>query len=43
MEVDGDLSVGVAQTIQHHPPQQNFNLSGLQPPPSGIHEKITKQ
>lgn len=35
MEVDGEMGVGVSQTIQHHPPQQNFNLAGLQPPPPG--------
>lgn len=32
MEVDGELT----QTIQHHPPQQNFSLGGLQPPPTGM-------
>ncbi|XP_018331251.1 mothers against decapentaplegic homolog 4 [Agrilus planipennis] len=33
MEVDGDLGVSVSQTIQHHPPQQNFSLVALQQPP----------
>ncbi|CAH0562081.1 unnamed protein product [Brassicogethes aeneus] len=29
MEVDGDgIGMGVSQTIQHHPPQQNFALPG---------------
>lgn len=31
MEVDGEMGVSVSQTIQHHPPQQNFNLAALQP------------
>ena len=35
MEVDGDLTVPVSQTIQHHPSQQNFALPGLQPPAAG--------
>lgn len=35
MDVDGDLGMGVSQTIQHHPPQQNFNLgAALQSPTS---------
>ncbi|KAL1492944.1 hypothetical protein ABEB36_011105 [Hypothenemus hampei] len=38
MDVDGDLGMGVPQTIQHHPPpppsQQNFNLATLQSPSS---------
>lgn len=34
MEIDGEISMNVSQTIQHHPPQQNFTLSGLQPPPT---------
>lgn len=33
MEVDGEMALNVTQTIQH-PPQQNFQLSGLQPPPT---------
>ncbi|CAG9759833.1 unnamed protein product [Ceutorhynchus assimilis] len=32
MEVDSDLGITVSQTIQHHPPQQNFNLAALQSP-----------
>ncbi|KAF5283578.1 hypothetical protein FQA39_LY17280 [Lamprigera yunnana] len=32
MEVDGEM--GVSQTIQHHPPQQNFNLANLQQSPA---------
>ncbi|XP_068917411.1 mothers against decapentaplegic homolog 4 isoform X2 [Tenebrio molitor] len=32
MDVDGEIGIGVSQTIQHHPPQQNFTLSGLQVP-----------
>lgn len=40
MEVDGEMSVGVTQTIQHHPPQQNFNLSGIQQSPSGTQKNI---
>lgn len=31
MEVDSELGVSVSQTIQHHPPQANFSLPGLQP------------
>ncbi|GJQ67753.1 putative mothers against decapentaplegic homolog [Trypoxylus dichotomus] len=31
MEVDNELGVSVSQTIQHHPPQANFSLPGLQP------------
>ncbi|XP_076261897.1 mothers against decapentaplegic homolog 4-like isoform X1 [Rhynchophorus ferrugineus] len=31
MDVDGELGIAVSQTIQHHPPQQNFNLTALQP------------
>ncbi|XP_066247448.1 mothers against decapentaplegic homolog 4-like isoform X2 [Euwallacea similis] len=34
MDVDGDLGMGVSQTIQHHPPQQNFSLGTLQSPTS---------
>ncbi|XP_030746191.1 mothers against decapentaplegic homolog 4 isoform X2 [Sitophilus oryzae] len=34
MDVDGELAIGVAQTIQHHPSQQNFNLTTLQSTPS---------
>ncbi|XP_018565764.1 mothers against decapentaplegic homolog 4 isoform X2 [Anoplophora glabripennis] len=34
MEIDGEISMNVSQTIQHHPPQQNFTLSGLQPAPT---------
>lgn len=34
MDVDGDLGMGVSQTIQHHPPQQNFSLGGMQTPAS---------
>ncbi|CAH1103497.1 unnamed protein product [Psylliodes chrysocephalus] len=34
MEIDGDMGINVSQTIQHHPPQQNFTLTGLQPPPT---------
>lgn len=34
MDVDGELGIGVSQTIQHHPPQQNFNLGNLQSPTS---------
>ncbi|KAH1023080.1 hypothetical protein HUJ04_012358 [Dendroctonus ponderosae] len=30
MDVDGDLGMGVSQTVQHHPPQQNFNLAPMQ-------------
>ncbi|XP_017778658.1 PREDICTED: mothers against decapentaplegic homolog 4 isoform X2 [Nicrophorus vespilloides] len=33
MDVDGEL--GVTQTIQHHPPQQNFNITTLQSPQAG--------
>ncbi|XP_031336030.1 mothers against decapentaplegic homolog 4-like isoform X3 [Photinus pyralis] len=33
MEVDGEI--GVTQTIQHHPPQQNFNLANIQQTPVG--------
>lgn len=33
MEVDGEI--GVSQTIQHHPTQQNFNLTTLQPTTAG--------
>lgn len=29
MEVDGEISMNVSQTIQHHPSQQNFTLSAL--------------
>ncbi|XP_031336029.1 mothers against decapentaplegic homolog 4-like isoform X2 [Photinus pyralis] len=40
MEVDGEI--GVTQTIQHHPPQQNFNLANIQqtpaPMPVPIHQ-----
>lgn len=36
MEVDGELNVGAIQTIQHHPPQQNFPISGLQSAPTGM-------
>lgn len=31
MEIDNDLGINVSQTIQHHLPQQNFTLPGLQP------------
>lgn len=31
MDVDSEMGVSVSQTIQHHPPQQNFNLATLQP------------
>ncbi|CAG9864813.1 unnamed protein product [Phyllotreta striolata] len=34
MEIDGDMGINVSQTIQHHPPQQNFTLTNLQPPPT---------
>ncbi|XP_019869484.1 mothers against decapentaplegic homolog 4 isoform X2 [Aethina tumida] len=33
MDVDGELGMGVSQTIQHHPPQQNFPLTALHPSP----------
>lgn len=35
MEVDGELGVNVSQTIQHHPPQQTFNLTTLQQTATG--------
>ncbi|XP_060537328.1 mothers against decapentaplegic homolog 4 isoform X5 [Cylas formicarius] len=35
MEVDGEIAMGVSQTIQHHPPQQDYNLSDLQSPSAG--------
>ncbi|KAJ8986286.1 hypothetical protein NQ317_009996 [Molorchus minor] len=34
MEIDGEIAMNVSQTIQHHPPQQNFTLSALPPPPA---------
>ncbi|XP_056646392.1 mothers against decapentaplegic homolog 4 [Diorhabda carinulata] len=34
MEIDADMGIKYSPTIQHHPPQQNFTLSGLQSPPS---------
>lgn len=40
MEVDGEIGVGVSQTIQHHPPQQNFTLANLQPPPPGKYKLL---
>lgn len=35
MEVDGELGVNISQTIQHHPPQQTFNLASMQQPAPG--------
>lgn len=35
MEVENEMNVNVSQTIQHHPPQQNFTLTALPPPPAG--------
>ncbi|CAH1955638.1 unnamed protein product [Acanthoscelides obtectus] len=34
MEIDGELGINVSQTIQHHPPQQNFAITGLQQAPA---------
>ncbi|XP_072400229.1 mothers against decapentaplegic homolog 4-like [Diabrotica undecimpunctata] len=34
MDIDGDIAIKFSQTIQHHPPQQNFTISGLQSPPT---------
>nr|CAH7740205.1 unnamed protein product [Callosobruchus chinensis] len=34
MEIDGELGMNVSQTIQHHPSQQNFALTGLQQTPA---------
>ncbi|KAJ8923613.1 hypothetical protein NQ315_010192 [Exocentrus adspersus] len=34
MDIDGEITMSVSQTIQHHPPQQNFALAALQPPPA---------
>ncbi|XP_022914876.1 mothers against decapentaplegic homolog 4 isoform X2 [Onthophagus taurus] len=40
MDVDTELGVSVTQTIQHHPPQQNFQIQGLPQPqaPVPVHQ-----
>lgn len=31
MDIDGEIGISESQTIQHHPPQQNFSMTGMQP------------
>ncbi|XP_063929563.1 mothers against decapentaplegic homolog 4 isoform X2 [Zophobas morio] len=42
MDVDGEIGIGVTQTIQHHPPQQNFTIQVPATSDQGMYNSTTR-